>query len=310
VIKARALRSGDRVAIVAPASKFDRDEFQSGVDEVRRLGFEPVFDDEIFASSGYVAGSATHRAAALMDAVARPDVAGILCARGGYGSAQLLPHLDAAAIAEAAKPLVGYSDVTTLLAFVTGQAGLVAFHGPMVAGPLARGAAGYDRDTFLRALTGEAPLGEVAAGTLAALQPGEAAGPLLGGTLTQLVASLGTPWAFDPPPGHVLFLDEVNERPYRLDRMLTQCAQAGLLARAAGIVFGELPGCDEPGGTATAIDALRAALDGFPGPIAVGLPAGHVRGAAITLPLGVRARLAASATHARLVIEEGGVVGW
>jgi muramoyltetrapeptide carboxypeptidase len=306
--KPRALRAGDRIAIVAPASPFDRDEFDAGVDEVRRLGFEPVYDDRVFARAGYVAGAAADRAAALMEAFTRSDVAAVLCARGGYGSAQLLPLLDAGAIARAGKPLVGYSDVTTLLSFVTGQVGLVAFHGPMLAGRLSRGAAGYDRDSFVAALTTAAPLGEVGAGSLTVLQAGEARGPLLGGTFTQLVASLGTPWAFDPPPGHVLFVDEVNERPYRLDRMLTQWRQAGVLARAAGIVFGELPGCDEPGGAPTAVDAIAAALVGFAGPVAVGLPSGHVRGAAITLPLGVRAHLSAGSEAARLVIDEAAVV--
>ena len=303
----RALRAGDRVAIVAPASPFGRDEFDAGLDELRRLGFEPVYDDRVFARTGYVAGAAVDRAAALMEAFTRPDVAGVLCARGGYGSAQLLPLLDAGAIARAGKPFVGYSDITTLLAFVTGTAGLVAFHGPMLAGRLGRGPAGYDRDTFWRALTEDAPLGEVGAGRLAVLQPGAARGPLLGGTFTQVVASLGTPWAFDPPPGHILFVEEVNERPYRIDRMLTQWRQAGLLARASGIVFGELPGCDEPGGTPTARDAIAAALAGFPGPVVVGLPSGHVQGAAITLPLGVCAHLVAEAGGARLTIEEAAV---
>ena len=103
---------------------------------------------------------------------------------------------------------------------------------------------------------------------------------LVGGTLTQLVASLGTPYAFDPPAGSILFLDEVAERPYRLDRMLTQLRLSGLLARASAIVFNSLPRCDEPGGSPTAKDTVRRVLSDFRGPILYGLPSGHTDGPA------------------------------
>ena len=302
----RALRAGDRLAIVAPASPFDRAEFDAGVAEVSRLGFVPVYDERVFARHGYLAGDATRRADALREALRDASIAGILCARGGYGSVQLLPWLDAHEIAAAAKPIVGYSDVTSLLVFVRRHAGLLSVHGPMVAGRLGRGADAYDQDSFLGALTGTTPMGEVGAGTLRTLVPGEANGVLLGGTLTQLVASLATPYAFDPPAGHVLFVDEVNERPYRLDRMLTQLRLAGLLGRAAGVVFGELPGCDEPGGAPTAAEVIADLLADFRGPVVMGLPSGHTTRRAITLPLGVGARLTAS-TEARLVIEEAAV---
>jgi muramoyltetrapeptide carboxypeptidase len=265
-----------------------------------------VFDERVFARRGFVAGPPAVRAQALRDALADPSIAGVLCVRGGYGSVQVLPLLDAGEIAAARKPIVGYSDITSLLVFVTGRAGLVAFHGPTVAGRLGRGGLGYDRATFLAALCQAVPMGEVGSGSLRTVRPGEAAGPLLGGTLTQLLASLATPFAFDPPAGHVLFLDEVNERPYRLDRMLVQLRLSGLLARASAVVFGELPGCDEPGGAPTAWSVVEDALADFPGPVVTGLPSGHTTGAALTLPLGVRARVAAGG-HAHLVIEEAAV---
>jgi muramoyltetrapeptide carboxypeptidase len=260
----------------------------------------------VFARRGYVAGDARPRAEALREALRDPSVAGILCARGGYGSVQMLPFLDAREIARAAKPIVGYSDVTSLLVFVTGHAGLVSFHGPMIAGRLARGPEGYDEASFLGALTAAVPLGEVGAGTLRTVVPGSATGTLLGGTLTQLLASLATPYAFDPPSRHVLFVDEVNERPYRLDRMLTQLRLTGLLARAAAIVFGELPGCDEPGGGPTAVDVVTDLLGDFPGPVVMGLPSGHTTRRALTLPFGVTSTVRAS-TDARLIIEEAAV---
>jgi muramoyltetrapeptide carboxypeptidase len=131
-------------------------------------------------------------------------------------------------------------------------------------------------------------------------------GPLFGGTLTQLVASLGTPFAFAPPAGHVLFLDEVGERPYRIDRMLTQLRQSGVLARAAAVVVGELPRCDEPSGEPTGRGVVADILEDFPGPVLVGFPSGHTAGPTMTLPLGVRCRVVAD-SRPRLMIEEAAV---
>ncbi len=291
LLKPRALRPGDRIAVVAPASPFVREEFDAGVAELQRLGFEPVFDDTVFDRRGYVAGDPEVRARAIRAAWADDGVAALIGARGGYGSVQLLPLLDPADARRARKPFVGYSDLTSLLVFLTGCCGVAAFHGPGVAGRLGGGAGGYDRDSFVRALTVLKPLGEMSAPGLEALHEGEGRGLLLGGTLTQLVASLGTPYAFDPPAEHVLFLDEVNERPYRIDRMLTQLRLAGVLARASAIVFGELPGCDEPGGEPGARAVIADLLRDFPGPVLAGFPSGHTRGPAVTLPLGVRARV-------------------
>lgn len=305
MIKPRRLRPGDRIAIVSPASPFSREEFDAGVRELRGLGFEPVYDDTVFARSGYVSGNPQVRAAALRRAWADSTVAGIIAVRGGYGSAQLLPLLAMDEAAAARKVFVGYSDITSLLVAL-GKAGLVVFHGPMLAGRLAKGTSAYDRDTFVRALCNPAPVGDLRPPELVALRPGEASGPLFGGTLTQLTASLGTPYAFDPPPGHVLFIEDIGERPYRIDRMLTHLRLAGILARASAIVMGEMPDCDEPKEGLLLRSAMEDILDGFSGPVVFGFPSGHTRGAAMTLPLGVRARVVAS-SQPRLIIEEGAV---
>lgn len=304
--KPPALRAGDRVAIVAPASPFVREEFDRGLEEIKALGFEPVHDHTVFARRAFVAGEPRDRAASLLAAWEDPTIAGIFCVRGGYGSAQILPFLDLARLAARPKVFVGYSDLTALLTALTLQAGLVAFHGPMLVGRFSLGQEGYDRDTFLRAVTSPEPMGELPAAGLDIIRPGEASGVLLGGTLTQLLASLGTPYAFDPPHGHVLFVDEVGERPYRLDRMLTQWRQTGLLARASAIVFNELRNCDEPGNTVTARDVVRDILRDFPGPVLLGLPSGHTTGPALTLPFGVRATVSVHATP-RIIIEEPAV---
>jgi len=305
--KPRALRSGDRIALVAPASPFSRESFDAGVAELRRLGYEPVYDDSVFARHRYLAGDAALRADSFRRAWTDPSIAALMAVRGGYGSVHLLPRLDAQEIARTPKAFIGYSDNTSLLDFLTGRCGVVSFHGPMIDGRLAKGEQAYDRDSFARVLTQPSPAGCLKPPQLEALRGGEAAGVLVGGTLTQLMASLGTPYAFDPPPGHVLFIDEVAERPYRIDRMLTQLRLSGLLARASAIVFNEMPRCDEPGDAGPAIKpVLNELLADFPGPVLFGLPSGHTDGACMTLPFGVRARVVTGPQPA-LIIEEAAV---
>jgi len=306
MLKPRALARGDRLAVVAPASPFRRDEFDQGIDEIRSLGFIPVYDDSVFARDRYVAGSRDVRAAVLRAAWRDASVAAIIGVRGGYGSAQLLPLLDHDEIRRTPKPLIGYSDLTALLTFLTIGCGVVAFHGPMLAGRLGRGAAGYDVQSFTKALCRPEPVGELTGSAVESLRAGEVAGPLFGGTLTQLLASLATPFAFDPPQGYVLFLDEVRERPYRLDRMVTQLCQAGLLARASAVVVGELPECDEPSGDVKARDVMATLFRDFPGPVLLGFPSGHTITPAKTLPLGVSCRVIAD-KRPRIVIEESAV---
>jgi muramoyltetrapeptide carboxypeptidase len=307
MLKPPALRQGDRVAIVAPASPFAREAFDAGLAELRALGLEPIHTDAVFAREGYLAGSAEARARDLHLAWTDPSVAAVMAARGGYGSVQLLPFLDADDFRETPKAFIGYSDNTSLLTWLLQDCGLVVFHGPMVGGRLAKGEGGYDRDTFTRCLFHAHPPGEIAAPAIETLAPGEATGELVGGTLTQLVASLGTPFAFDPPAGCVLFLDEVSERPYRIDRMLTQLRFSGILERVSAVVCNEMPHCEEPGGGGPGVrDVIRAVLRDFPGPVLFGLPSGHTPGAALTLPFGVRARVVAGARPA-VILEEAAV---
>ena len=307
ILKPRRLAPGDRIALVSPASPFKREEFDKGVIELRSLGFDPVFDDSVFAKHRYVSGTADVRARAFRAAWADPSIAALIAVRGGYGSAQILPLLDRDELVATPKAFIGYSDLTALLTFLTTGCGIVGFHGPMVERRLSRGEDGYDRASFLNALCRAEPMGELAPAGLETLRVGDAAGPLLGGTLTQLLASLGTPFAFDPPAGYVLFIDEVGERPYRLDRMMTQLRQTGLLAQAAGVIVGELPRCDEPDGEISGRDVMADLLRDFDGPVVIGFPSGHTTtGPVVTLPLGVRCRVVA-APNPRVVVEESAV---
>lgn len=304
MIRPRRLAAGDRIRLLAPGSAFRPEQLEAGVAELARLGFEAVYDEGVLVRGRFEAGSAAHRAAALHAAWRDPSVSAVLAIRGGYGSQQLLPLLEPDIMRAGAKLLVGYSDVTSLLCWSCVN-GMVSLHGPMVDGRLAVGPSAYDEASFLRAATVAEPMGALEPPGLEVLSAGEAAGLLVGGTLTQVVSLLGTPWAFPVPHGAVLFLEDVNERPYRVHRLLTQLAQSGSLARAGALVFGEFPGCNEPGGDPLIRDVLRDFVEGFAGPVLFGFPSGHTAGATWTLPIGVRARVRTD--RPALIIEEAAV---
>ncbi len=248
------------------ASPCRPEDVEAGADQLRTLGFEPVIVAPVDAGSGpaYVAGAAAARAAQLRDALADPGIAAVIATRGGYGSAQLLPFLDWAEVRAARTLLIGYSDITALLDAFTGRAGLVSVHGPMAEGRLARGAGAFDPDSFLRIVCEPVPFGTVAAPQAHTLQPGEARGVLRGGTLTQIAALLGHAMgvrgrrADDP-------VSRRGERAALPSRSTAVAVARGRRVRRRSPAWcsNELPGCDEPGGSVTALDAVRHALAGF-----------------------------------------------
>jgi muramoyltetrapeptide carboxypeptidase len=299
------VRPGARIAVISPSSPVEQDEIERGAAELRALGFEPVVDPSAFARDGYVAGAAADRAAAFLRVWRDPAVAAVIASRGGYGSAQMLPWLDRETLRATPKLFIGYSDTTALLSWLTTGCGLTALHGPMIDRRLAAGAEGVHIESFRAALEGGGAGRRLAPASLEVLREGEASGVLAGGTISLLCASLGTPFAFDPPGDAVLFLEEINERPFRLDRMLTQLRLAGVFARASAVVFGEMPGCDDDGGL-SARDVCLRVLGDFRGPILTGFPSGHTTGPVWTLPLGVQARVLTGGRPA-LVIEEEAV---
>lgn len=293
LVKFRPVESGARVAVVAPASPFDPDAFEAGLAELKRIGLEPVVDARVFATHPIVAGPADVRAAVITDALARPDIQAVVAVRGGYGSAEILPHLDAAVFRRSRKAIVGYSDITALHAFLNCHVRLTSVHGAMVDGRLSKGADAYDVGSFLNSLT-RAPIGEQTPEGLEIIRGGEAIGPVFGGTLTQLAASLGTPHEFHAPPRHVLFLEDVAERPYRIRRLLTQLKQSGRLADTSAVVFGQMVRCEEPGGSITTRDVIAEFFADFPGPVLFGFPSGHTTTPSLSFPLGVETRVVAT----------------
>ncbi len=295
-VRPPALKPGDTVGIIAPASGFRRDDLEAGCAELLRLGFQPFYLPSIIERQLYFAGSVRRRVDELHEMFSRPEVKAILCARGGYGCNYLLPHLDLELIRANPKIFAGCSDVTTLLTYLCDTAGLVTFHAPMVAGDLAR-PNGIDEASWLTALSsGEAYQREFSAEEVQPLAEGTATGVLYGGCLSLLCASLGTPYEIRTQ-GTILFLEDRAERPYRVDRMLMQLKLAGKFEGVQGIVFGEMIDCGEPGALDyTLQDVVMRILAELQVPIAFGLKSGHVSSGSITLPFGVRAELTVGET--------------
>ena len=289
-IKPRALRPGDKVGIVAPASNVKRELLEAGCDGLRRAGYEPFYFESILERDLYFAGPAERRARELEDMFMRDDIRAIICARGGYGSNYLPLLLDPAKIVSHPKILVGYSDLTTLTCCMADSANFVTFHGPMVAKDFAI-ADGVDMESWQNALGG-AEEWIIAEGSGARpLLPGQAEGILYGGCLSMLVASLGTPHEIRTA-GTILFVEDIATKPYQIDRMLMQLKLAGKLKDVRGLLFGEMVDCRQgPDQNYTLEEVVLRVVEDLRIPVAFGLRSGHVSRANITLPIGVKARL-------------------
>lgn len=289
-VKPPALLRGDTIGIVAPASNVKRERLEPGCEVLRRLGYKPFYLDSIFEQDVYFAGSAQRRARELEEMFEREEVRAILCARGGYGSNYLLELLDLEKIKAHPKIFIGYSDLTTLLTYFTDAAGLVTFHGPMIAKDFAN-ADGVDLFSWESALNGLSRWTLKPDPDVQALVEGAAEGILYGGCLSILVASLGTPYEIQTA-GTILFVEDIAAKPYQIDRMLMQLKLAGKLADVRGIVFGEMVDCIQTQDQGYALEQVVLRVVGDLGvPVAYGLRSGHVSRGNITLPFGVRAAL-------------------
>ena len=284
------MRPGDLLGVCAPGGAVDAGRLEKGIAALRALGFEVRTSPAVLDRSRFAAGTVDRRVADLHALFADDGVAGIVCARGGAGAGWLLPRLDAGLLRAHPKVFVGYSDVTLLHLYLNRQ-GLVTFHGPLAAWELANGT--YDRPSFLWAVTGQGTPYASEPDELVALRPGTAEGVLRGGCLSLLSAAAGTPWALETGgEPTILFLEDVDEKPYRIDRLLMQLRQSGALEGVVGIVFGDMKGCSPALDADYSLeDVILEALTGLEVPIALGLSSGHTTHPFVTLPLGVRARL-------------------
>ncbi len=293
MLKPRALRPGDRVAIVAPSSPILPEKMENGLALLRELGLEPVLMPNVFERDYYLAGTDQQRAQDLSDAFSDPQFAGVICARGGYGCARLLPYLNFETMAATKKFFAGFSDVTTLH-LALNKCGLVTFHAPMLLS-WSRERQPWVRDSFARCLRGEDSI--VNCPRAETITEGPAEGVLTGGCLCLLTDSIGTEYAFDGTDKLVL-IEDVDENPHRIDAMLTHLLNTGTIQKARGIIVGEMTGTDEREdatiGSKPWRDIFRERLGPLGIPMVFDFPMGHAA-TMLSIPLGVNARLDATA---------------
>jgi muramoyltetrapeptide carboxypeptidase len=304
LIRPPVLERGDTVGIVAPAGPVNRQRFEAGVLVLQGLGIVPVFSETILERELYFAGGVQRRVDELHEMFRLPEVKAIICARGGYGSNYLLPHLNLELIAKNPKIFCGYSDLTTLLTHLHDELGLVGFHGPMLAKDFAQ-PDGVNLKSFSFASSGQPDWRITSADSppMESICAGEAEGKLYGGCLSLLVASLGTPYEIRTEDT-ILFLEDLGEWPYRIDRMLMHLRYAGKLEKVRGIIFGEMLECSPPAGSSYTLQQVVARVLGdLKIPVAFGLRSGHVSAENITLPIGVRARLTVAESATLEILE-------
>ena len=294
-LKPPALGQGSTIAVISPASSAKLERVRRGCDNLEQLGYRVREMSANRKPEGYFAGPFESRKKELQEALGDPDVQAVFCTRGGYGSAELLNELKTARIKKS-KIVCAFSDLTSLHIFLWQKLRWITFYGPLVAGGFDAGAnatCGYDPDSFMCAMTAtnsawSTPLrGET-------LVRGTARGVLLGGCVTLVETSLGTPWELDTR-GAILLLEDRGLKPYQLDRMLQHLMQAGKFKGVRGIVLGEFPESEPAEGSSVTVgDVCRRILGPLQIPIVYGAPIGHTARPMLTLPLGINARLHAS----------------
>lgn len=283
LIKPQALRPGDIIGVAAPASPFDQQAFERGIAVLESMGYQVKIPENLFMRHGYLAGSDTDRAALLMNLFEDESIKAVFCARGGFGSMKLLPLLDFEMICARPKILLGFSDITALLVTIYNRCGMVTFHGPIVT------SLKKDSDKTCSALV--AAIGSsrpivLKPGKAVILNPGQATGRLVGGNLTSLCHLMGTP--YEPHfEGHLLFLEDRGEAPYRIDRMLSQLHLAGHLDGVAGVILGSFQDC---GPLEDVHSVIKEAFRHTGVPILAGFEIGHGTDN-LTVPIGLEASL-------------------
>ncbi|MBQ7156148.1 MAG: LD-carboxypeptidase [Synergistaceae bacterium] len=291
--------SAEYIGVVSPASCINRDEIEAAIRLLEAHDYKVKLGEYVFAENGYLAGTDQQRADDINAMFRDDEVKMILCTRGGYGAARILDLLDYEMIAQNPKPLIGYSDITALHIVLGEKCGLTTIHGPMLPSLLRPNlASDYTVENFFRGIAGEYPSGEIPmpeGKTLKAVVPGRAEGIIRGGNLTLIASLVGTPYELRGD-GALLFLEEVGEKPYRIDRMLNQLWQSGLFDRVNGILLGDFVNCEAPEGVAGTFsleDVLKHYAELSGKPVLSGIPAGHGE-YNMFLPLGVYARMEAS----------------
>ncbi len=302
LLKPERLCPGDVVGIIAPSSPpEDPKAVDRAAEAVEQFGFIPKLGENVRDRHGFLAGGDRARAADVMQMFTDKQVKAIICLRGGYGSARLLDLLDYRIIRRHPKIFSGFSDITSLHCAFAKKVNMISIHAPMLNGGLqSKDLKEFTRASFFRTVTEAKPPGSIVADydkmNISTVRCGVAEGRLIGGNLSVLCAAIGTP--FEPSfKGKILFLEDVHEAPYRLDRMLTQLLKAGLLRQVAGVAVGVNSDCEDDGKESLADEYRQSSADVIAErllplgvPVVMGLPFGHVEFNA-TIPVGAQARL-------------------
>jgi len=283
IIKPAPISPGDLIGIAAPAGPFEVEKFEKGVAVIKEMGFEVLVPENLQQPDRYLAGSDAHRASLLSDLFNTPDVKGIICARGGYGSLRILDLIDFDLLRNHPKIFLGFSDISALITAITTRSGLVAFHGPNIT-TLSQ-ASPRTKASFYQAVTSDKPL-EIRPGSPRIINPGKAMGVVSGGNLATLCHLLGTPYS--PTYGKQIFLmEDISEAPYQIDRMLYQMKMAGCFKDISGVVMGSFHNCAE---YEDICEIVRTLFEELQIPILGGFDIGHAD-ENMTIPMGIRATL-------------------
>jgi muramoyltetrapeptide carboxypeptidase len=306
IVKPKALKPGDTIGVVAAASNIKRDLLEQGCRELESLGFKTYCRPDITSTFRYLSGPQERRLGEFLEMLKSPDVHAIFCARGGYGSGHLIPNIDRDLVLANAKIVTGSSDITILLNWIE-RCGVVSFHGPMVATAIREGQSGYHRETLLDLLQAKGSVRFPTEGSTI-LRPGIAEGRLIGGCLSLVVATLGTKHEIDTRDS-ILVLEDLDTKPYQIDRMITHLKHAGKFESVHGVVFGEMLNCSQhPEQGYTLQEVLLDLFKDYKFPILYGFSTGHTSRPNVIVPFGVRARLALTSSAPAFELLESAVI--
>jgi muramoyltetrapeptide carboxypeptidase len=285
------LREGSQVAVLSPASAAKPELVEKGIDRLLHYGYKPLLMPHALARGPlYYAGTVEQRLRDLHQAFGNTEIEGLLCTRGGWGSAELLPHLDLQLLRANPKVFVGYSDHTSLQVWLWNELRMMTFYAPMVAADWSN-MDGVHRATWHAAVEAKSTWSIGSNDGLRCLRGGRVEGRLLGGCLSIIAEGLGTPWALRIDEPTILFLEDIGTKPYQWDRMLQHLRAAGVLKHVRGIILGDMTANVKPDEMQLLEAACQHALDDFVGPVAIGLRSGHVVGQNRSLPLGAWVRM-------------------